>query len=96
MLHGAGYNLPETMPALFQPDGGMLNPEACVAAHTALAMQHGAEARFGEAVASWSADKGGSGVTVRRVATITTVSSFHGSFGVVVVQHYSAPLFLPS
>lgn len=30
LLCTAGYQLPSSMPALFQPDGGVLDPEGCV------------------------------------------------------------------
>jgi sarcosine oxidase len=45
-----GYRFPTEARALFQPDGGILVPEACIAAHVAGALAHGAELRTGERV----------------------------------------------
>lgn len=47
---------------LYEPDAGVLAPEAAVSAHLELAARAGAELRFGEAVRSWRA--GPSGVEV--------------------------------
>ena len=45
--------------ALFEVDGGVLNPERAVRAHLRLAQSNGAEIRFGVAMESWRAtDKG--------------------------------------
>ena len=37
-----GYHLPDEFQAVFQPDGGFLEPEKCIAAHVSLARSHGA------------------------------------------------------
>lgn len=47
---------------LYEPDAGVLAPEAAVSAHLRLAERAGAELRYGEAVRAWRA--GGSGVEV--------------------------------
>jgi sarcosine oxidase len=44
--------------AVFQPDGGFLQPERCIAAHVARAEAHGAVIRTGEAVRHWSVRDG--------------------------------------
>ena len=49
--------------AFYEPTGGVVRPEAVVAAHLRLAGAAGAELHFGEPVAGWSASPGG-GVTV--------------------------------
>lgn len=54
-----GYNLPAGYVAVFQPDGGFLEPEKCTRAHASLAVRHGAELRTGVRVAGWRRDDGG-------------------------------------
>jgi sarcosine oxidase len=61
-----GYRLPSDVCAVFQPDGGFLDPEACVHAHADVARAQGAELRVGERVQSWEAS--GTGVRVRTTA----------------------------
>lgn len=48
-----GYQLPAGTMALFQPQGGLLLPERCVAAHARLARHHGATVNTGEKVLGW-------------------------------------------
>lgn len=43
----------------YEPDAGYLRPEACVAAHLALARQRGAEIRCGERLLGWRIESGG-------------------------------------
>ena len=57
-----GYSLPDEYRAVFQPDGGFLEPERCIQAHVRLATQHGAMVRTGARVRAWTQD--GSGVVV--------------------------------
>jgi len=57
-----GYGLPDDMPALYQPDGGLLNPEACVQAHCDGAEQAGAHLRWGQQVVDWKASGRGTSV----------------------------------
>src|SRR5579862_499216 len=47
------YRLPSGTMAVFQPDGGFLSPELCIAAHTRMARVHGAEIRSRERVTVW-------------------------------------------
>ena len=54
---------PEGTQGLYEPAGGLVGPEAAVAAHLRRAAEAGAELRHDEAVRSWSAD--GDGVRVR-------------------------------
>lgn len=58
-----GYRLPDDIVALFQPDGGFLEPESCVRAHVDAALVHGAEVREGVRVAE--VVRSGDGVVVR-------------------------------
>ena len=58
-----GYCLPAEVAAIYQPDGGVLDPEACVRAHAACAVRHGADVRENEEVVGW--DAGDASVTVR-------------------------------
>jgi sarcosine oxidase len=52
----------EPMVAVWEPDAGMLFPEACIEAHLALARSSGATLRMGEPVSAWATD--GDGVQV--------------------------------
>ena len=54
-----GFNLPPGHKAVFQPDGGFLEPEKCIRTQTALAKSHGAEVRTGIRVEGWKRDAGG-------------------------------------
>jgi sarcosine oxidase len=57
-----GFRLTDDLVAVYEPLAGFLRPEACTAAHLALAARHGAELRHGEPVRHWAAD--GAGVVV--------------------------------
>ncbi|MGN6754807.1 MAG: N-methyl-L-tryptophan oxidase [Thermomicrobiales bacterium] len=57
-----GFRPPEGAVAVYEPNAGILAPEACVGAHLDLAMRHGAVLQFNEPVRHWSAD--GAGVRV--------------------------------
>jgi sarcosine oxidase len=48
---------------VFEPDGGVLNPERATEAHLQLAQRNGAEMRFGAQISGWEAN--GDGVVVR-------------------------------
>ena len=54
-----GYRLPDEYQAVFQPDGGFLEPEKCITTHTRLAAGHGATVLTGQEVASWNREAGG-------------------------------------
>lgn len=58
-----GYDLPAGFEALYQPDGGFLDVEACVTAHVEAAHAEGATVRGRERVLDWA--ETGDGVRVR-------------------------------
>lgn len=49
-----GYHLPAGYKAVFQPDGGFLEPEKCIQSYAASASRLGADIRTGVPVISWS------------------------------------------
>lgn len=49
---------------VFEPQAGVLRPEACVRAHLSMAAMRGADLRFGERVTTWTALPGGDGAEV--------------------------------
>lgn len=53
-----GYCLPSEMVAVYQPDGGFLMSERCVAAHVNAALALGAEIHGRERVLGWDVDSG--------------------------------------
>ena len=53
-----GFNLPDGFKAVFQPDGGFLEPEKCIKAHASRAVAHGAELRTGGRVHGWRREAG--------------------------------------
>lgn len=57
------YRLPSATMALYQPEGGFLLPERCIAAHVAGARARGADAHAGERVLGWEPVGGGVRVT---------------------------------
>ncbi|HZI30124.1 MAG TPA: N-methyl-L-tryptophan oxidase [Gemmatimonadaceae bacterium] len=54
-----GFRLPDEYRAVFQPDGGFLEPERCIRAHVRLARGLGATVREGVRVRSWRQEHGG-------------------------------------
>jgi sarcosine oxidase len=58
-----GAKLLESEVVLFEPDGGVLDPEGAVRAHLKVAQSSGAELRFETAMRSWEAN--GNGVQLR-------------------------------
>ena len=50
--------------AVYQPQGGILASELCIAAHIQAAQSHGAEFHSGEKVESWKVDSSNGIVTV--------------------------------
>ena len=56
------FRLPTAVSGVWQPDGGFLDPERCIAAHLPLAQAHGAETPHGEQILAWEPD--GDGVLV--------------------------------
>jgi sarcosine oxidase len=59
-----GYNLPSTLRAVFQPQGGLLASERAIVAHVNAAMSFGAEIHARERVLGWDANPCGEGVVV--------------------------------
>ncbi len=57
------YHMPADYRAVYQPDGGFLEPEQCIRAHVAQAIRHGAVVRSGKRVTGWT--RAGDGVIVR-------------------------------
>jgi sarcosine oxidase len=57
-----GFRPTEDLVAVYEPNAGILDPEACVGAHLDLAARHGTELRHGEPARRWDAD--GAGVRV--------------------------------
>ncbi|HKR63257.1 MAG TPA: N-methyl-L-tryptophan oxidase [Thermoanaerobaculia bacterium] len=58
-----GYQLPESVVAVYQPDGGILAPERCIVAHVERARAMDAEVHANEEIIDWDAD--GDSVRVR-------------------------------
>ena len=84
-----GYRLPVHYRSVWQPDGGILEPEACIAAHLRLARKSGADVRPTVAAAAWEpTDKG---VRVRS----TTGEVFDAAQLVVCAGAWTAA-FVPS
>lgn len=54
-----GYHLPDEFRAVFQPDGGFLEPERCIRAFVTRARLAGAAVRTGMTVDGWSRESGG-------------------------------------
>ena len=61
-----GYALPDNMIAVYQPDGGFLMSERCVAAHLNAGLAHGAEIHGRERARSWETFERGVHVTTDR------------------------------
>lgn len=80
-----GFRLPDDLVAVYEPNAGILDPEACVLAHLDLAMRHGAELRHCEPVRHWSANGGGV-----RVATDT--ETYRAGYLVVTVGPWASEL----
>lgn len=75
------YELPEGYRAVFQPDGGLLDPERCLVGLVEAAMADGAEMRAHEPVTEWTADGNtGSVRTPRRVYDADSVVIASGAW----------------
>jgi sarcosine oxidase len=64
-----GFAIPNEMNAFFEPRAGILDPEACVAAHLRLAVAAGAELFVDEPVREWSISGG-------RVRVVTSTGEY--------------------
>lgn len=71
---------------LYEVNAGFVNPEATTAANVQVAIQHGAQLHFGEAVQSWSATRGGG------VEVVTTQGTYGADRLVVAPGAWSAQL----
>jgi sarcosine oxidase len=80
-----GYRLPTDVMAVFQPDGGFLLPERCVAAHVGAAQALGAEVHSREQVLGW--EPLGDGVRVR-----TNLGSYEAARLVVTAGAWASTL----
>lgn len=58
------WHLPDEYRAVFQPDGGFLEPEKCILAHAGAAVRHGADIRTRATVERWARGPHGVVVTV--------------------------------
>ncbi len=88
-----GFQLPENLVALFDPEGGFLRPERCTAAHLESAHQHGATLRFNEPVLEWGSD--GDSVFVRTATERITAGKLvitAGPWSKNVIAGWDAPL----
>jgi sarcosine oxidase len=61
-----GFRLPDGLAAVFQPDGGFLQPERCIVAHVNAARARGATVQTQERVIGWTAEDGCVRVTTDR------------------------------
>jgi sarcosine oxidase len=61
-----GYQLPHDCVAIYQPDGGFLDPERCIVAHVQAAQRRGAVVQVNEAVLGWEAIPNGVRVRTTR------------------------------
>jgi sarcosine oxidase len=82
------YDLPEGYRAVFQPDGGLLDPERCLVALAEAAMADGAELRAREPVVDWTA--GEDGVRVRTPRRDYDADSLVVASGAWAADHVAA------
>jgi len=88
-----GFQLPEDLVALYDPEGGFLRPERCTVAHLESARQHGATLRFNEPVLEWGADGGSVFVrTATERVTAGTLVITAGPWSKDVITGWEAPL----
>jgi sarcosine oxidase len=90
-----GFQLPENLVALFDPEGGFLRPERCTAAHLESARLHGATLRFSTPVLEWGTD--GDGVFVRTATERVTAARLvitAGPWSKDVISGWNAPLIV--
>ncbi|MCC6627052.1 MAG: N-methyl-L-tryptophan oxidase [Chloroflexi bacterium] len=78
------FRVPDGMVTVFQPNSGILAPEAAGRAHRDLAVRHGADLRFHEPAHGWAADGAGVQVTTgagayRAERLIITAGPWSGS-----------------
>jgi len=83
-----GYRLPDDIVALFQPEGGFLEPESCVRAHANAALGLGAEMR--ENVRVRAIEERGDGVRV-----VTDAGTYDARTAVVTAGAWASKLIPP-
>jgi sarcosine oxidase len=66
-----GLRLLENEVALFEPEGGVLDPERSVSAHLKVARSDGAELRFGTTVQTWEASANGATLRLNDDSTVS-------------------------
>jgi sarcosine oxidase len=84
-----GYRLPSAAVAIYQPDGGVLAPERCIAAHVALARRRGADVHVRERVVGWDENNG-----VVRVRT--TAGGYEGARLILTAGPWTGSLVPPT
>ena len=70
------FHLPRDFKALVEPEAGLLAPERCIAAHLALAQQHGAQLLCGARLQGWRVEQGSTGRGGARVHVHSSAGSF--------------------
>jgi sarcosine oxidase len=78
-----GFRLGDDLVAVYQPNSGVLDPEACVRAHLAGAAAAGAALRYAEPVRRWTPDGGG-------VAVSTDTASYRAGRLVITAGPWAA------
>ena len=82
------YNLPERYRAVFQPDGGLLDPERCLVALADAATADGADLRAHEPVVEWNGD--GETVRVRTPQRVSEADALVVASGAWAADHVAA------
>ena len=81
------FRLPSDLPLVYQPDGGFLLPERCIAAHITSAAARGAVIRTNERVLEWEQRENGVRVrTDRRTVEAETVVLTAGAYSQEVAR----------
>jgi sarcosine oxidase len=70
-LRFPGYRLPDSLTAIYQPDGGFLYSERCITAHVSAALKLGATVHTKERVEEWEVVSGGVAVHTNRSTYMT-------------------------
>lgn len=88
-----GFQLPDALVALYDPEGGFLRPERCTAAHLATASRDNASLRFNTPVIEWGTE--GDSVFVRTASKRVTAGKLiitAGPWSSDVITGWEAPL----
>lgn len=84
----SAYDLPEGYRAVFQPDGGLLDPERCLVALATEARADGADLRANEPVVDWTTD--GNAVRIRTPRRTYDAGSVVVASGAWAADHVAA------